>query len=157
MKKAEAVELKRYFEQIVKPTAEEFLQDFSSRTDIRKAALAVITLSHMADQFGYYKDEKISSSNRKRWEPYIKEIEAKCPEIGTLRKCCNFVKHQFLQSDKEKLIQEDTPSLFHAPFPESGFAEANYVHYNDEQMPFIIRKVLDYWQSKIDALPNCDI
>lgn len=155
MKKAEAVELKRYFEQIVKPTAEEFLQDFPNKTNVRKAALAAIVLVHMADQFGYY--EGVDSNDRKLWPPYFEAIKLECPELSTLRECCNFVKHWFLRSDKKKPIQEDAPSMFHAPFGSGCFAEASYVHYDDEQMPFIIRKVLNYWQSKVDALPNCDI
>ena len=78
-----------YFEEIVKPTVDDFLKD---KTNIRKGRLAAIVLDHMRDyrviQLDIKSEKKVSPT-----EVLLNEIKQECFDLVLIRDVCNASKH----------------------------------------------------------------
>ena len=148
-----------FFNLIVKPTTEEFLNDIGN---IRRGQLASIVLYHMAD---YWCDEMNRSSQR--FKKNLSEIHpmliSQCPEFGYIRDIADATKHVELHQQKKiprKLSLSDQitqpPGLFNAPFGSGGFNEASIVEFALDdgtklQLDAAVRSVLSFWDRCINA------
>ena len=120
--------LQDYFENIVKPTVDEYLSG-TGRFSIRRAKLAAIVLEHMIDYYDMeYSDSHATSSDRDRKNKIRRKIEEQCPSYSIVRSVADATKHKSLsRTDKNiKDVKQITcpPGLFQAPFSQGYFAEA---------------------------------
>lgn len=162
-----------YYENIVKPTVQEFIEN---KHDIRKGRIAAIVLDHMRDYWAIYLDQ------HEKWsitETILKdEIYELCPDAALIRDVCNATKHGLLRistNDKNipksihsthQIKSEQNEGLFVGGFG-SMFGESNYVYINFEHENEVNNKSLkqrflfevvsvvrDYWEKKLDSEKN---
>ena len=157
-----------YYENIVKPTVQEFLEN---KHDIRKGRIAAIVLDHIRDYWAIY------SHQHEKWfitETILKdEIYELCPDAALIRDVCNATKHGLLRiSTNEKIIpksihsthqikSEQNEGLFVGGFG-SMFGESNHVinfeyenEVNDNSLKHrflfeVVAVVRDSWEQKLD-------
>ena len=164
-----------YFEEIVKPTVDDFLKD---KTNIRKGRLAAIVLDHMRD----YRVIQLDIKSEKRVSPtevLLNEIKQECFDLVLIRDVCNASKHCILRSySKDQsnvknprnltktsdIRSEKNAGIFGAPFgtSEALFGESNQVYMKFDQEITLkdkavssrflhesINEVLEYWQKTL--------
>ena len=144
-----------YFENIVRPTVNEYLSE-TGRYNIRRAKLAAIVLEHMIDY--YYLEHSVQKYEVRE------NIKTQCPSYSIVKSVANATKHRLLvTSDKngnlkrtdkniENVEQVKCPSgLFEKPFGYGCFAEQIEVYMVDNNGNKIsiekhIRELLDFWE-----------
>jgi hypothetical protein len=148
-----------FFTSTVKPTVSEFLTNVR---DIRRGRLAAIVLYHMADYIaleGYTgQDRKIMND---RLDTLRKELIAKYPDFSLIRDIADASKHAQLSIPKKAARElssssqlTGSPGLFHAPFGQGVFAQAQIVFAildNGTHKPLepAIRSILTMWEEKL--------
>lgn len=140
--------LEDYYNNTVKPTVEEFNLD---KSNLRRARLAAIVVYHICD---YAKEL--------RFPPYMEAMKdaKKKNTLGMMlggrigfmheliRLSANAAKHYQLTNttgyiqNVDQIKNDNAPGLFHAPFGEGVFAEANYVSIEIQAPPSIEIKEL---------------
>ncbi len=121
-----------YFENIVKPTVDEYLSG-TGRCDIRRAKLAAIVLEHMIDYYDLeYSDKEITKSDKKRKEEIRIKIGQRCPSYSIVRSVADATKHRLLTRKDENIKdieQVKCPhGLFEKPFGEGCFVQSIEVY-----------------------------
>ncbi|MBP2850472.1 hypothetical protein [Dickeya oryzae] len=116
-----------YFQNTVKPTIAEFLQD---RTDLRKARIAAIVLFHMRDYamecgMGTPCD---SLTDRRKLMHDVVRAAANASKHYRLRRHRNQPEKDHIASCADQMQVEESAGLFNnVPFGDGVFAEANEV------------------------------
>jgi hypothetical protein len=152
-----------FFVSTVKPTAQEFLDDFRN---VRRGRLAAIVLHHMADHAAL---EAYTGSDRRVMQDLVdalrKELVAACPDFAVIHDIADASKHARLSIPKnapprqistaEQLTRP--PGGFGAPFGTAVFNEGSWVLVafdNGKTRPLagIVRQVLMMWEAKLYPL-----
>ncbi len=147
--------LNDYFENIVKPTVDEYLS-WTGRCDIRRAKLAAIVLEHMIDYYDLeYSNKEITKDDRIRKREIREKIEQQCPSYSIVRSVADATKHRLIERENEKNIKgveqvKYSPGFFEAPFGEGCFAEAIEVCLEKDNGDRVsvekpIRELLKFW------------
>ncbi|MGL4667927.1 MAG: hypothetical protein ACRCWR_08350 [Saezia sp.] len=139
--------IRKYYDEIVIPTVNEFLQSYHAKCDTRKAVLAALVLNHITDHMAELQNMDFSQMKAM--------VEQECPETKVLREISNITKHRYLGNTQ--ITQKHSPGLFQRPFGSGHFAQSSHVYLKGENehvnIPFAVEKVLSYWNQKINSLP----
>lgn len=111
--------LTSYYEEIVKPTLEEFYED---KTNIRRAKLALITMYHVFD----YLEEHDKKINRKFVLDNFSDFEI-LGNAANVTKHCKITRNNPVVENIDQIQQTNNVGLFAAPFGSGYFAETNGV------------------------------
>lgn len=146
-----------YFENIVKPTVDEYLSE-EGRFNIRRAKLAALVLEHMVDYYyvEFFDEETTSKNKEKESKKEIRrKIEEQCPSYSIARAVADATKHRKLtRTDKNiKDVKQVTcpPGLFQAPFPQGYFAESSGIYILNDSGEMVsvekpLRELLKFWE-----------
>lgn len=148
-----------FFVSTVKPTAQEFLDDFRN---VRRGRLAAIVLHHMADHAAL---EAYSGSDRRVMQDLVdalrKELVDACSDFALIHDIADATKHARLSIPKQSTRQISTaeqltrpPGMFQAPFGQGVFNEASWVivTFDDGKtrpLAGIVRQVPMMWEAKL--------
>lgn len=123
-----------YYLDIVKPTVAEFMLN---KSDLRKGRLAAIVLDHVRD----YRAVQLNITPNQ----VLDSIKDHCFDIVFIRDVCNASKHAILTnktkvprtlSNTRQIKAEHNFGLWHAPFGQSMFGEANdvFIKFDNDQV-----------------------
>ena len=132
---------KEYFEQIVRPTVEDYQAD---RRDHRRAC-AVLQLQGITERYYSYhraKGDKERIYHKKRASEFAQQLGKQCPEVWKLWEAANGVKHPIPDPDRRfsGMAHTATGIVFDAGVNELGGLTIDQV----------IDAVHEYWRERLD-------